>query len=67
MAVQKVQAPRPLATPQEVADFLAVPESRLRQWRYLGTGPAYRKLANHLVRYRWSDVEEWLDRESAVA
>jgi predicted DNA-binding transcriptional regulator AlpA len=67
MAANATEVRRPLATPQEVAEFLAVPESRLRQWRYLGTGPAYRKLANHLVRYQWADIEDWLDQGPAAA
>lgn len=47
---------RSLATPKEVSEFLSVPEVTLKRWRYLGTGPTYRKL-NHLVRYDWADVE----------
>ena len=36
-----------------------IPEKTLAQWRYLGKGPRYLKLVGH-VRYRRSDVEEWL-------
>lgn len=67
MAATKADTRQPLATSKDVAEFLAVPESRLRQWRYLGTGPAYRKLENHLVRYRWADVEAWLEQGPAAA
>ena len=67
MSVSRVGTRQPLATPTEVAEFLAVPESRLRQWRYLGTGPAYTKLENSLVRYRWPDVEAWLETGPAAA
>lgn len=60
---------KPLATPKDVAEFLSVPPTTLKQWRYLGTGPKYTKL-NQLVRYDWSDVEAFVEakrRESAAA
>lgn len=50
---------RPFATPQELAEYLSVPEGTLRQWRYRGAGPAYSKVGE-LVRYDWSDVEAWV-------
>lgn len=49
-----------LATPPEVAAYLVVPEKTLTQWRYLRTGPRWSKVGRH-VRYRWVDVEKWLD------
>lgn len=63
MAASDTTARRALATPSEVAAFLVVPEKTLAQWRYIGTGPHWSKVGKH-VRYRWSDVEAWLDEQA---
>lgn len=55
---------RPLATAGEVADYLGVPIATLHQWRYRNKGPRAAKVGRHL-RYRWVDIEAWLDAESA--
>ena len=57
---------RPLATPAEVAEYLNVPRDTLYQWRTKGTGPRASKVGVHL-RYRWADVEKWLDQKAQVA
>ena len=49
----------PLAKPVQVADYLQKPEKTLAEWRYRGIGPRYLTIGRD-VRYRWSDVEEWL-------
>ncbi|HEX5493231.1 MAG TPA: helix-turn-helix domain-containing protein [Mycobacteriales bacterium] len=54
---------RPLASPGEVADYLGVTEPTLKTWRYTRTGPKWSKVGRH-VRYRWSDVDAWLDRQA---
>ncbi|MGW2566901.1 helix-turn-helix transcriptional regulator [Streptomyces sp. NPDC001537] len=55
-----------LAAPEEVADFLGLPIATLAQWRYLGKGPRSIKVGRH-VRYRWADVERWLDENARNA
>lgn len=55
---------RALGTPPDVAAYLGVPVPTLAQWRYLSKGPKWIKVGRH-VRYRWSDVEAWIDRQSA--
>lgn len=58
--------PEALATTAEVADFLReVPKHTLEQWRSQGKGPKYLKVGRH-VRYRWSDVNAWLDERSSA-
>jgi predicted DNA-binding transcriptional regulator AlpA len=52
-----------LAEPQEVADFLRVDRKLLYDWRYRGIGPRALRVGGHL-RYRWSEVERWLDEQS---
>lgn len=54
---------QPLATPEDLAEFLNdIPVKTLAQWRYLGTGPKYRKVGRH-VRYDWADIHAWLARQ----
>ena len=38
----------------------AVLEAIVRKWRLQGRGPKYVKIGR-LVRYKWRDVEAWLD------
>jgi excisionase family DNA binding protein len=48
-----------LLTTDELAEYLCVATSTIRQYRLDRKGPAYIKVG-HLVRYRIEDVEEWL-------
>ena len=57
---------RALATSAEIAEHLGVPVRTLDQWAYKGTGPRWSKVGRHR-RYRWSDVERWLDDQAKVA
>ena len=49
----------PLLTVQELANYLGVPVATLYAWRYRGEGPVGFRVGKH-VRYRWSDIEEWI-------
>lgn len=50
-----------LLTPQDLADYLDVPIKTLYAWRYRKEGPPSYRIGRHL-RYRPSDVEQWIDR-----
>jgi len=52
----------PLATPAEVAEYLRT-TAALAQDRYRGPGPKFIKRGSRVL-YRWSDVLEWLDRNT---
>jgi hypothetical protein len=52
-----------LATPAEVAEYLHTTIASLAQIRYRGTGPKFIKRGSRVL-YRWSDVVEWLDRNT---
>jgi hypothetical protein len=52
-----------LATPAEVAEYLHTTSASLTQNRYRGTGPKFIKRGSRVL-YRWSDVVEWLDRNT---
>lgn len=51
-----------LLTSKQAAQYLGVPESTLAQWRSQRRGPLFVKLELRLVRYRASDLEEWIGR-----
>jgi excisionase family DNA binding protein len=54
----------PLLTPEQVSEHLRVPLGTLANWRYQGRGPAFVRFGRH-VRYRASDVTEWINRHLA--
>lgn len=54
---------RPLAKPQEIADYLGVPLATVYNWKYRGNGPKLIKVGRHL-RARWSDIEAYLDQQA---
>lgn len=47
----------------EVADMLGNKKNTIEGWRITGVGPRYIKI-RRLVRYRLSDVEEWLEAQT---
>jgi excisionase family DNA binding protein len=51
-----------LLTVDELAEYLGVPVATLFQWRYRGGGPQGFRVGRY-VRYRWSEVEEWIERQ----
>jgi len=51
-----------LLTVEEVAEWLGVPVGTIYAWRYRSTGPASYKVGRH-VRFRPSDVEQWLEAQ----
>ncbi|MEU6973725.1 helix-turn-helix domain-containing protein [Kitasatospora aureofaciens] len=55
---------RQLATAQELANHLQVPLDTVYGWKHRGQGPKAIKVGRHL-RYRWAEVEAWLDDLSA--
>jgi hypothetical protein len=55
--------PPALATPTELAEYLHTTTAALAQDRYKGTGPNFIKRGSRVL-YRWSDVLEWLDRNT---
>src|SRR2546427_3062340 len=40
--------------------LLGVSVALLRKWRRTGQGPLYLRLGNRIVRYRWSDLQEFM-------
>lgn len=54
---------QPLATSQEVAEYLQVSERTLDDWAYRGGGPEF-SYAGQQRRYRWEDVDSYLAQRS---
>ncbi|MFF0816154.1 helix-turn-helix transcriptional regulator [Rhodococcus sp. NPDC003318] len=50
----------PLATPDEVAEFLRTSVAKLANDRYRGVGPKFVKHGRRVL-YRWADVMAWAD------
>lgn len=57
---------RALADVEQLAAYLGVPVQTLYAWRAKGKGPRGSKVGRH-VRYRWADVEKWLDQQASEA
>ena len=53
----------PFVTTEELAEELGVPVRTVYAWRHRGLGPRGYKIGKH-VRFRRSDVEEWLERQA---
>lgn len=51
-----------LLSPKQLAKYLGVTTLTLSQYRVQGRGPKYLKLGR-VIRYRPSDVQEWIDEE----
>ncbi|MGZ0712552.1 helix-turn-helix domain-containing protein (plasmid) [Coraliomargarita sp. W4R53] len=52
-----------LLTPQELAEQLRVPLSRLSTWRRNGGGPKFLKFGRD-VYYTLSDIQRWVDEST---
>ena len=53
----------PLASTEEVSEYLQVPLTTVYQWRRKGVGPRAVRVGRHL-RYRWEDVDRWLEQQA---
>ena len=49
-----------LLTPQQAADFLSLSPRWLELKRYHGDGPPFVRISARCVRYRFSDLEEFV-------
>ena len=56
----------PLLSPKDLANFLDLPVATIYAWRYRRQGPLGFRVGRHL-RYRQSDVREWIQSELKTA
>lgn len=59
----KTAPPRALATTNEVAAYLRKSPGTIANWRSEGTGPPWKRVG-HDIRYRWADIEAWIDQQN---
>ncbi len=55
---------KPIFTPVELSQYLGVTHQCLANWRCRGEGPRFLRVGKRIIRYRWKDVEEWMERRS---
>lgn len=55
-----------LLNTREVALRLDMSEGALSQLRYKGEGPDYVRINSKNIRYRESEIEAWLDRQTVT-
>jgi len=53
-----------LLTVEELAGYLEVPVATIYAWRHRRQGPPGFRVGKHL-RYRWTDVERWIEDRTA--
>ena len=54
----------PILTEAQAAEYLAIPEAKLRRIRYAGRGPRSLKIGN-MHRYRREDLLLWMEQVEA--
>lgn len=54
-------APNSKMNPRQAAKLLGVSGKTLANWRYLGNGPVYEKAGGRYVRYRFSDLVDFME------
>jgi predicted DNA-binding transcriptional regulator AlpA len=52
---------RRLATVDEFCEFAGITLGHAAQLRYTDDGPEFVKITGRQVRYRWSDIEKWVE------
>jgi predicted DNA-binding transcriptional regulator AlpA len=55
-----VHEPERLLTPIQAADFLSLTPRWLELKRYHGDGPPFVRVSARCIRYRLSDIEDWV-------
>ncbi|WP_228805849.1 helix-turn-helix transcriptional regulator [Nocardia higoensis] len=55
---------RNLATDAEFCEYAGLTRGQSAQLRYTGRGPKFIKVTGRQVRYRWGDIEAWIEARS---
>ncbi len=56
----------PLATTEQLAAYLHVEPGTIHHWRVRGVAPRATRVGGRL-RFKWADVETWLDKRDGIA
>jgi len=52
-----------MLSPEDLAEYVGVPLTTVYKWNSEGTSPPRVRVGRH-VRYRWADVERWLEQRT---
>jgi excisionase family DNA binding protein len=55
-----INPPEPLLTEEQAAEYLQLSQRALQSWRTRGNGPRYVKISGRAVRYRRTDLDQWI-------
>ncbi len=55
-----------LLTQRELCDLLKISKKTAESWRFYGRGPGYIKLSKRCIRYRKSDVFEYMAKNTVL-
>lgn len=58
---------RKLATDAEFCEYTGLTRGQSAQLRYLGRGPKFIKITGRQVRYRWEDIEAWIENNTRAS
>jgi len=61
MQLQKDIIPPKLIGEHEAADYIGHSVRSLQNWRVRGGGPKFVKISSRSIRYRFSDLNEWIE------
>jgi predicted DNA-binding transcriptional regulator AlpA len=64
--MQVKEHPEPLATDAEFCEFVGITKAAAAQLRYMGRGPKFVKITGRQVRYRWSDIHQWVEEQTRM-
>ncbi|HBP87607.1 MAG TPA: helix-turn-helix domain-containing protein [Nitrospirales bacterium] len=53
---------RPLLSSAQAAEFLGVSMSTMNRWRWLRSGPPFRRINGRTIRYALKDLENWSEQ-----
>ncbi len=53
-----------MLSPEDLAELVGVPLWTVYKWNSEGTSPTRVRVGRH-VRYRWADVERWIEQRTA--
>ncbi len=56
-----------LLNEKQLSQLLGVTPRALQSWRQCGRGPIYVRISSRCVRYRLSDIEDWLESCNSVS
>jgi len=56
-----------LLTTIQAAEILSLKPRTMESWRFCGRGPRFIAISTRAVRYRLSDITEWIDAHARIS